>query len=377
VAYQVLGEDGAPLDAHLDIEGREFVFHSRGGKKGQSGARNMEYGPGLRLLFRRLVAAGLRIDGAWLDSEEVSQLELGVRSILDGSDLAGAPEEWFRIMSTRMQDYGRPVGAPRGGSRVKKVRIRVTEADPSTDLVDVLGIRWVDDGPRQRKRLPVKAFDAVTAENIWNAVQRLSVNPHDHPFGTARKFDLVADDDLRLPPEAVFGLAASEALGFELLPEHFPGGVFNRSHRALEAAGYAVVDRGAVRQSRKLPLTDEDREWSEGRPKLIVHLTRERAAGLSRAKKQNFVRQHGRLLCERCGLDPVEAFGSEVGEACIDVHHKQTQIGQMREGQRTVLDDLQCLCANCHRIVHALLRCASEDLGEEQANATPDAGETP
>ncbi|WP_407945638.1 hypothetical protein [Paraburkholderia elongata] len=28
----------------------------------------------------------------------------------------------------------------------------------------------------------------------------------------------------------------------------------------------------------------------------------------------------------------------------------------MGEGHKTTLDDLQCLCANCHRIVHKVLR---------------------
>ena len=29
--YQVLDDDGHALDAHLEIEGKDIVFHSRGG----------------------------------------------------------------------------------------------------------------------------------------------------------------------------------------------------------------------------------------------------------------------------------------------------------------------------------------------------------
>ena len=31
-------------------------------------------------------------------------------------------------------------------------------------------------------------------------------------------------------------------------------------------------------------------------------------------------RQYGQLRCERCGLDPVSAYGGPHGEACIEVH---------------------------------------------------------
>jgi 5-methylcytosine-specific restriction protein A len=62
------------------------------------------------------------------------------------------------------------------------------------------------------------------------------------------------------------------------------------------------------------------------------------------------------LFCERCCADPIEIFGSEHGEACIEVHHARVQVGQMPEDHTTRLEDLQCLCANCHRFVHRLLR---------------------
>jgi 5-methylcytosine-specific restriction protein A len=36
-------------------------------------------------------------------------------------------------------------------------------------------------------------------------------------------------------------------------------------------------------------------------------------------------------------------------------------VEQMAEVHQTKLDDLQCLCANCHRIEHRLLKLALED----------------
>lgn len=55
-------------------------------------------------------------------------------------------------------------------------------------------------------------------------------------------------------------------------------------------------------------------------------------------------------------MDPIEIYGSEHGEACIEIHHRATQVQNMTEGHVTKLDDLQCLCANCHRIVHRVLK---------------------
>ena len=61
--------------------------------------------------------------------------------------------------------------------------------------------------------------------------------------------------------------------------------------------------------------------------------------------------EHGKLYCEKCKFVPAEKYGDEIGEACIEVHHKKL-IMQMLPGETTTLEDLECLCANCHRVVH-------------------------
>jgi predicted HNH restriction endonuclease len=57
------------------------------------------------------------------------------------------------------------------------------------------------------------------------------------------------------------------------------------------------------------------------------------------------------LFCEICRFDPSDAYG-EAGEACIEVHHQTTHVADMTGGHLTTLDDLKCLCANCHRVEH-------------------------
>jgi 5-methylcytosine-specific restriction protein A len=50
-------------------------------------------------------------------------------------------------------------------------------------------------------------------------------------------------------------------------------------------------------------------------------------------------------------LVPSEGLGP-FGDACIEVHHHAVAVAKMDGKARTRLADLQCLCANCHRIVH-------------------------
>ncbi|MER9973427.1 HNH endonuclease [Mesorhizobium sp. M0085] len=119
----VLDDAGRPLDAHLDFDSGDIVYHSRSGTRGLPGARNLDYGPALRLLLSRMLDNGYRLHGVWLDSDEVLHLPLHERVILAGSDLAASPDEQFRILSRAMQVFGRTEGAVYGGSRVKRIRL--------------------------------------------------------------------------------------------------------------------------------------------------------------------------------------------------------------------------------------------------------------
>jgi hypothetical protein len=133
------------------------------------------------------------------------------------------------------------------------------------------------------ERLPALELRKVTALHIWNAVQKLSAGFKGHPFWESTRYDLVADK--RLDPKAVFGVAATEALGFDVLPGHFSGDLKSVCFRALRDAGYLIVPKGQAPAFKTLPLSPEDRQWVEGRPALVAHLEKERADGLPAAKK--------------------------------------------------------------------------------------------
>jgi len=206
-------------------------------------------------------------------------------------------------------------------------------------------------------RLSAETLKAVSAAHLLAAARRLADGFADHPFGPSSDYDVVFEDK-RLPPKALFGLAASEALGREIRSEHFSGGIGTLCFRIIAAAGYPIVAKGEQPPAEP-GLSDDDRLWTEGNKKLVKHLKRERGHGLSAAKRAQFRAQHGRLFCERCEMDPVEHFGGVDGEACIEVHHDKVAVSDMQTGHRTALEDLKCLCANCHRVVHRELKQAA------------------
>lgn len=146
MVYLVLGDDGTPLDAHLDVVGNDIIFHSRGGTKGTPSIRNQDYGPALRLLLERLAAAGAQIEGAWVDSSRTAGFSEAQRSILSGPELLSSPAAQFSLMSEHMRLVGRPAGGGYGGSTTKRIRIRVSRSFGAT-LAEVLGVRWEGDPP--------------------------------------------------------------------------------------------------------------------------------------------------------------------------------------------------------------------------------------
>lgn len=218
------------------------------------------------------------------------------------------------------------------------------------------GVReMMDNYPRRpEKRLPAEQLRKVTPDFIWRAVQDLLQGASVEGFGESTDYDLVADG-VRLAPKQVFGLAGTAALGFQLKPSHFTAGKGSLCFELLHAADFQIVPKGEELSALEIPIQPEEKEWAEGQVKLVQHLKKERSAGLSQAKKEAFRKEHGRLFCEECLLDPIQVWGL-AGEACIEVHHDEVHVADMVPGHKTSLDQLKCLCANCHRVLHRKMK---------------------
>lgn len=247
-------------------------------------------------------------------------------------------------LGERIEELLRPANAAAVDEVLKTTTVAITAAagSPSDASLPAAG------------RLPAGQLRKITSDFIWQAVQELLQDATVEGFGESTDYDLLADG-VRLAPKQVFGLAGTAALGFQLKPSHFTAGKGSLCFALLQAAGFQIVPKGEELPALDLPIEPEEEEWAEGYIKLVQHLKKERSAGLSQAKKEAFRKQHGRLFCEECLLDPVQVWGL-AGEACIEVHHDEVHVADMAPGHKTSLDKLRCLCANCHRVLHSQLR---------------------
>lgn len=354
--YRVASDNGKILDAHFEVDGTDLVFHSRGGAKGKD-ARNTDYGVALRLLLKRLRGRTLKLVSIWVDSSAVQALPLAQREVLAADEGRPSVSKLFTTLSSRIAAVGQKPGSSAvGGNQTKRLRLRLSAAPTENQITEILGGRRSDAKTRHLDRLPAEALNKVTPDFIWAAVQQLSKAPGVTAFSTSTDFDLLCDDGLRLPPKAVFGLAATRALGFKVLPRHFLGGLGTPCFRLLREAGYEIVAKGTPSGLTQAPPADDDEEWDEGAKKLFQHYRRERGRGLSKAKKAAFLKTHGKLYCERCKFMPTKQYALLVADASIEVHHRAVAISKMAAGHKTRLKDLECLCANCHRVTHRELR---------------------
>ncbi|WP_288407944.1 HNH endonuclease [uncultured Herbaspirillum sp.] len=118
----------------------------------------------------------------------------------------------------------------------------------------------------------------------------------------------------------------------------------------------AVVDSSSFSD---LDVEPDIIEAEEGSVLTKLHRVRERKRGLVEQRKRLALKTHGRLFCEACGFE-FSAFYGEIGRGLIDVHHTKP-VHTLRAGDKTRLEDLALLCANCHRVVHSSRRWLSVD----------------
>lgn len=206
--------------------------------------------------------------------------------------------------------------------------------------------------PGSAMLMRAEEFREITDEHVRRAVQLLLEGTVERRFGRHTRYDVLTDDGARLPPKEVFGLAAKLALGRELVPDNFRGGERTTCFRVIRAAGFRIEPKDGPPS---VQLNDDDREWAEGEPRRVTHLGFERSRTAARLKRAAFREEHGLLRCENCGMIPTKVYDESSGDACIEVHHI-VPLYELGRKRRTRLEDLVCVCANCHRILHHEMR---------------------
>lgn len=110
-------------------------------------------------------------------------------------------------------------------------------------------------------------------------------------------------------------------------------------------------------------IDDTDSEFysaKEGTVLLKWHKYRERNRKLVQKKKESILKKEGHLSCEVCGFRYDLVYGA-LGNGYIECHHVRP-IHQMKPDERTTLNDLVLVCANCHRMLHRDLTLSLEKL---------------
>lgn len=103
----------------------------------------------------------------------------------------------------------------------------------------------------------------------------------------------------------------------------------------------------------------EIQEAEEGKVLTRVHRSRERDRRLVASKKKQAMKKLGKLECEACGFNFASRYG-KAGEGLIDVHHIKP-VHTLQPNEKTHIDDLALLCANCHRVIHSSNRWLTLD----------------
>lgn len=95
----------------------------------------------------------------------------------------------------------------------------------------------------------------------------------------------------------------------------------------------------------------------EGEEIYRIHRDFERDKDLRDKKIDAMLAEHGRLMCEVCEFDFEDAYGT-LGKGVIEVHHIKP-LSELGKSTKIYLEDLMCMCANCHLVIH---------IGNEQEN---------
>lgn len=154
----------------------------------------------------------------------------------------------------------------------------------------------------------------------------------------------IGDDGTHVEYEAVRGLNGRAATELVKLSD---GTAIDEGYRR---AYIPVVTPDFLNDEHDAPIAGEVRGivGIEGRRRLITHLRIERERAVVDAAKAAWRANDPLLRCEVCGFSAEAVYGTPYVEA----HHRRPLADLRGETTRTSIEDLACVCANCHRALH-------------------------
>lgn len=123
----------------------------------------------------------------------------------------------------------------------------------------------------------------------------------------------------------------------------------------MTATEYAALTKTALSTDiANLVDFDDDTSFPEGAEVESLHRHRERSKELVKLAKEAFVRRHGTLHCEACGMEPAKYFkNASLSGKIIEAHHN-VRIADAAHSIQTRIKDLSMLCPSCHRAIHSM-----------------------
>lgn len=342
---------GRAFNARVDVADGQIILHSRSG--GGVKTRNPDYRLALVEILTRLSAHGADYS-VYLDSSAAhkERPELNDRYLMSSLELHSDVEKSASQIIRKSNENSRSNGAWR---RI----LFAVKGMASASIISTIG-------QTQQALPPITAGDLsrLGKDHIEAAILEIREGrERPNRFEEGRKYRLiVGDGGSDLPPKKVFGIALAIMLERPVTPADFSSGepIFS----VLQSHGFQLVqsveaDPGMQEDAKEfirddvepMPPVEEDVRALEGDRRLRVHYYAERSTSLPRWFRAKFKRLNGRLLCERCGKDYISEYGEVLAEACFDVHHK-VPLSEREEAAHTTAEQLQLLCANCHRVTH-------------------------
>ncbi len=287
MAYQILGHNGVALDSLCEIGDAHLILHSRGGTKGTQNVRNTEYSKGLRALLNCILTSNLTLENVYVDSNRVQSIPIDERMLFDLNDKHKLADDVFVDITSRMRAVGRrPNAEGTGGNATKRLRFDFESGTSKSAIFNVLDLELFDRGFRGADRLPVEFLNQVTTPHIIDAVNFMLGGLSPDGYGSSTDYDVVLDDGSRLPPKAVFGLAASEVLGFNVLPRHFSDGEGTPCFNAIKSAGYEIVRK----KDGDKPATDQSMISQSAKERTVSRIVKTVNDTVNASGSQNVVR---------------------------------------------------------------------------------------
>lgn len=125
-------DDGTEIDAHfyVDWDGvrNSVVFESRGGTKGTTHARNVDYAEGLRLVLERLGRRDFVLQSTLLDTRETALLGWEKRLLrYDGVGWERDPERtrWVTLADADPEDVRLRIMRAQGANSTRRIRLLI------------------------------------------------------------------------------------------------------------------------------------------------------------------------------------------------------------------------------------------------------------